>query len=120
MFLKQVIEECTYTIELWYTDNGTEFKGSSKNHAFMQLCQANSIEQSFTKVKTPKTNGKAERVIRTLMDMWYRKTRFKSRAHRKRELIRFVNYYNTVKPQKGIDKLTPMEKLIEYFYPEEL
>jgi len=28
-----------------------------------------------------------------------------------------VNYYNTVKPHKGIDNLTPMEKLIEYFYP---
>jgi len=25
-----------------------------------------------------------------------------------------------VKPHKGIDNLTPMEKLIEYFYPTEL
>ena len=32
------------------------------------------IEQRFTKVKNPRTNGKAERVIRTLLDMWYRKT----------------------------------------------
>ena len=26
-FLKQVLEECPYTIEIWYTDNGTEYKG---------------------------------------------------------------------------------------------
>jgi len=119
-FLKQVLEECPYTIEIWYTDNGTEYKGDPKKHVFMKLCQENKIEQRFTKIKNPRTNGKAERVIRTLLDMWYRKTEFKSRAHRKQELIRFVNYYNTVKPHKGINNLTPMEKLINYFYPKEL
>lgn len=119
-FLKQILEECPYAIETWYTDNGTEYKGNLKKHAFAKLCLENKIEQRFTKIKTPRTNGKAERVIRTLMDMWCRKTEFKSRVHRKQELIRFVNYYNTVKPHKGIDNLTPMEKLINYFYPKEL
>lgn len=71
-------------------------------------------------MKTPRTNGKAERVIRTIMDMWHKKTMFKSKQHRKTEFIRFINYYNTVKPHKGINGLTPLEKLIEYFYPKEL
>ena len=78
------------------------------------------MEQRFTKVRCPRTNGKAERVIRTLMEMWHNKTEFKNREHRKLELIRFVNYYNNVKPHKGIDNLTPMEKLINYFYPKEM
>ena len=64
--------------------------------------------------------GKAERVIRTLIEMWHNKTEFKNRDHRKKELIRFVNYYNTVKPHKGINGNTPMEQLISYFYPEKL
>lgn len=119
-FLAQVIHECAYTIEQAYSDNGLEYRGNPKDHAFMKLCALNGIEQRFTKVKTPQTNGKAERVIRTLLQMWHRKTEFKNRQHRKLELIRFVNYYNTVKPHKGIDNLTPMEKLIEYFYPKEL
>ncbi len=119
-FLEQVITECPYSIEQAYSDNGLEYKGNPEHHAFMKLCQENNMEQRFTKVKRPQTNGKAERVIRTLMDMWHRKTRFKSRQHRKTELIRFVNYYNTVKPHKGIDNQTPMEKLINYFYPTEL
>src|SRR3989338_9200618 len=119
-FLKQVLEECPYTIETWYTDNGTEFKGNPGKHEFMRLCQENGIKQSFTKPHTPQTNGKAERVIKTIQDMWLKKTRFASRVHRKQELIRFVNFYNTVKPHKGIDNLTPMEKLISYFYPEKL
>jgi transposase InsO family protein len=119
-FLKQVLEECPYTIEICYTDNGTEYKGNPKMHAFAKLCQENNIEQRFTRIKTPRTNGKAERVIRTIMEMWHKKTEFNNRVHRKQELIRFVNYYNTVKPHKGINNLTPMEKLINYFYPQEL
>lgn len=119
-FLKQVLEECPYTIEVWYTDNGTEYKGNPKEHIFMRFCQEHNIKQSFTRVKNPKTNGKAERVIRTIFQMWHSKTRFKSSVHRKQELIRFINYYNTVKPHKGIGNLTPLEKLINYFYPEEL
>jgi len=119
-FLEQVLEECPYTIEQWYSDNGTEYKGNPEKHALMKLCAENKIEQGFTRVKTPRTNGKAERVIRTIKQMWYRKTRFKNRNHRRKELIRFVNYYNTVKPHKGINNMTPMEKLISYFYPLEL
>lgn len=119
-FLEQVVNECPYTIEVWYTDNGREFVGNPDTHAFMKLCSAYDIGQGFTKVRTPRTNGKAERVIRTIMEMWHNKTRFKSPVHRKQELIRFVNYYNTVKPHKGINNMTPMEKLISYFYPEEL
>ena len=119
-FLTQVIDECAYTIEQAYSDNGLEYRGNEKNHAFMKLCARSGIEQRFTKVKHPQTNGKAERVIRTIMEMWHTKIEFKTRDHRKLELIRFVNYYNTVKPHKGIDNLTPMEKLIEYFYPTEL
>lgn len=119
-FLTQVVNECPYAIEVWYTDNGREYQGNPETHAFMKLCSENKMEQRFTKVRTPRTNGKAERVIRTLMDMWHKKTDFKSRVHRKQELIRFINYYNTVKPHKGIDNMTPMEKLISYFYPEKL
>lgn len=119
-FLKQVLEECAYSIEQIYTDNGLEYRGNPEVHAFAKLCQNNKIEQRFTKVRTPRTNGKAERVIRTLMQMWHRKHIFKNRNHRKIELVRFVNFYNTVKPHQGINNLTPMEKLIEYFYPDKI
>lgn len=119
-FLKQVLEECHYDIEQIYTDNGTEYKGNEEKHSFMLLCKENNLDQKFTKVRCPQTNGKAERVIRTLMEMWHDKTEFKNREHRKKELIRFVNFYNTVKTHKGINNLTPMEKLISYFYPEEM
>ena len=119
-FLDQVIDECAYTIEVYYTDNGKEYKGDPRHHAFMKKCLENKIEQGFTRVKTPRTNGKAERVIRTIMEMWHATHHFASSAHRKNELKRFINYYNGVKSHKGIGGLTPHEKLIEYFFPEKL
>ena len=119
-FLTQMLKECPYTIEQLYSDNGTEYRGDKDTHAFMKKCSEQNIEQRFTKPRTPRTNGKAERMIRTLMEMWHEKTVFKDRNHRKKELIRFINYYNTVKPHKGINNMTPLEKLFEYFYPEEL
>ena len=117
--LEQVLEQCPYTTERMLTDNGKEYKGTT-NHAFVSLCEEKGMQQKFTRIKRPQTNGKAEGVIRTLMDMWHNKTHFKSSQHRKTELKRFINYYNTVKPHKGIDNLTPLEKLELYFYPTEL
>jgi len=119
-FLRQVLAECPYTIEQIYSDNGLEYKGNPAHHAFMKLCIEYHIEQRFTKVKHPWTNGKAERVIRTLIEQWHDKTQFKSHTHRKTELIRFVNWYNTVKPHQGLNGKTPLEQLTDYFYPTEL
>lgn len=70
-FLKAVLRECPYTIERTLTDNDTEYKGRYGEHEFMRTASEAGIKQSFTKVRTPQTNGKAERVIRTLMEGWY-------------------------------------------------
>lgn len=118
-FLTQVVDECPYEIEYTYSDNGKEYRGSD-NHEFARACKACGIGQKFTRFNRPQSNGKAERVIRTLMDMWHNQERFTSRQQRQTSLIRFVNYYNTVKPHKGINNMTPYEKLIKYFYPDRL
>ena len=117
LFLKQVIDECPYTIEYTYSDNGKEYKGTAQ-HAFVKTCIEYGIGQKFTRVNRPQTNGKAERVIRTLMEMWHQKETFSSRQNRQISLNRFINFYNVVKPHKGIDNMTPYEKLTGYFYPE--
>lgn len=113
-FLQQVIDECPYTVECTYSDNGKEYKGTPE-HAFVALCSAQGIGQKFTRVRRPQTNGKAERVIKTIMNMWHEQTIFASRQERQVGLARFVNFYNTVKPHTGIKNMTPYELLIEYF-----
>jgi len=103
-----------HLIECVYSDNGTEYKGSA-NHAFGAACYENGIGQKFTRVVRPQTNGKAERVIRTLMEMWHEKQSFDSSEHRQKELCRFVNFYNTVKPHRSLNGDTPFEVLQAYF-----
>jgi transposase InsO family protein len=61
-----------------------------------------------------------EKTQNSSKEFWHQKTLFSSSAHRKNELRRFINFYNGVKPHKGIGKTTPEEKLIQYFYPEKL
>ena len=56
----------------------------------------------------------------TLMEMWHSQYIFKNRNGRRIELIRFVDYCNNVKPHKGIESMTPMEKLISYFFSNEI
>ena len=114
MFLHRLVDECPYTIEIAYTDNGTEYKGTT-DHEFVKACRQYKINQKFTRVARAQTNGKAERVIRTILEMWHDKTIFASEEQRRTELRRFLSFYNTVKPHKGIDNLTPYEKLERYF-----
>jgi transposase InsO family protein len=115
-FLRQVIEESPYTIECAYSDNGTEYKGT-KDHDFVACAKNNNINQKFTQVRRPQTNGKAERVIKTLMEGWHHE-RFKNRDDRKTQLYRFINYYNAVKPHRSLNNSTPYECLMTYFDKE--
>jgi transposase InsO family protein len=118
-FLASVLADCPYQVERLLTDNGSEYKGSlAYGHGLKQLTVTRGLKHSFTKPYHPQTNGKAERVIRTLMEGWHHHS-LKGRADRKLQLARFVNYYNTVKPHKGIDNQTPFERLYDYFYPNE-
>lgn len=96
------IHQCPYSIEKILTDNGREYKGKEE-HEFVKICEQFSITQAYTRVKRPQTNGKAERFIRTLMEMWHEKEQFTSREQRKQSLRRFLNRYNTVKPHKTLD-----------------
>lgn len=109
-----VIAQCPYQIDYAYSDNGKEYKGTD-DHAFVKTCRQNGIGQKFTRINRPQTNGKAERVIRTLMDMWHNPTCFKDSADRHIQLARFINFYNTVKPHKGLNNATPYEILNAYF-----
>jgi hypothetical protein len=57
----------------------------------------------------------AERVIRTLTEMWHNQFIFKDSADRHLQLIRFINFYNTVKPHKRLKNASPYEILTAYF-----
>lgn len=103
-----VIAQCPCQIDCAYSGNGAEFKGTD-SHAFVSACKQQGIGQKFTRINRPQTNGKAERVIRTLMDMWHSQISFKDCADRRIQLLRFINFYNTVKPHKSLNNAALMK-----------
>lgn len=113
VFLETAIEVVPFKLDLAYSDNGTEFKGT-KNHDFVWVCEHNGIEQKFTRVAHPQTNGKAERVIRTIMEEWFRKNEFTSREERRRSLQEYVYYYNNNRPHTALKGLTPCQVIQNY------
>lgn len=112
VFGEITLERLPFDIHDWYTDRGTEWKGTDE-HEFVAWCKANHTTQHFTKPRTPQTNGKAERVIRTLMEEWHRKHQFTSRQDRRAKLYEFVDFFNHEREHGSIQS-TPMERLAEY------
>jgi len=114
IFLEEAKRFCPFPVAGIYSDNGSEYKGKA-GHPVHDLCRFHGIAQGFTKVKHPWTNGKAERFIRTLMDEWHGRSRTNhlSRAHRRRHLYAYVDWYNQVRTHQSLNS-TPLARLEAY------
>jgi len=98
-----------FSIDCMYSDNGKEFKG-----AFKALCKKKAVVQQFTKPYTPQTNGKAERVIKTIKTELLKGHAHLSREERRRHLYAFVRWYNQVRPHQSLGNVPPMAFLETY------
>jgi len=106
--LDEAIQMMPFNIECMYSDNGSEFKGE-----FKKQCKLNRIPQQFTKPYHPQTNGKAERVIKTIKQL-LRRHRFLNREERRRILYAIVRYYNHLRPHQSLGGIPPFEQLKRY------
>lgn len=115
VFLDLASVRVPFPIQCHYSDNGGEYRGN-KTHAFVAGCARLGIQQKFTKPRHPWTNGKAERVIKTILTEWYypNKGTFRDANERRSSLYRFVDYYNHERPHQGINNLTPAKRLAQY------
>lgn len=107
--LDEAIQMLPFEIACVYSDNGKEFKG-----AFRELCHAQSVAQKFTRPYTPRTNGKAERVIKTVKQELLKGRSHLSREERRRHLYAFVRWYNHVRPHQSLGNVSPMTFLENY------
>lgn len=115
IFLDETIAYFPYRIEESYSDNGSEFKGR-ETHPFVMVCNENRITQKFTKPRHPQTNGKAERLIQTIMRECLRRggRSFYNRDRRRKFLYAWVSWYNQTRPHESLGNKPPISRLEAY------
>ena len=91
------------------TDNG----GGYRSHRFQALRRQLKVRHLWTRPYTPRTNGKAERFIRTCLERWAYAAAYPTSVVRARFLPEWLRYYNTERPHTALGFTTPMQRLAE-------
>ena len=91
------------------SDNGSPYVSRPLRRASRLL----GLKHSRTRPYRPQTNGKVERWIRTVLAECLYVEVFASSDQRRRGLMRFVTWYNEVRPHLGIGGRTPRQRLNE-------
>ena len=99
------------------SDNGNEFTTRYKKnfslHLFEASCKSLKIKHIYTKPYHPQTNGKVERIWRTLDNEFYKKKWLSNPEHREEELAKWIEKYNKHRVHLGIKGMTPYQKLLK-------
>jgi transposase InsO family protein len=95
------------TVTRVMTDNGSCYK----SHAFAKACKKLKLKHIRTKPYTPKTNGKAERFIKTALKEWAYARAYNTSDERAADLPRWTHMYNWHRPHGGIKDKTPISRL---------
>ena len=91
------------------TDNGNPYR--SKLHA--AVCRELGLKHLRTQAYRPRTNGKAERFIKTLTDRWAYDTVYGTSSERARALPAWLDEYNRRRPHRSLGRMPPMQRLLE-------
>jgi transposase InsO family protein len=94
-------------VERVLTDNGSAYRATI--HAL--ACRALGIKHLRTRPYRPRTNGKAERFIRTLLGGWAYGAIYGSSSERERALGGWLHFYNHRRPHGSLSRQAPMTRL---------
>jgi transposase InsO family protein len=89
------------------TDNGPGYL----SQAFAILCRTAQVRHRRTRPYTPRTNGKAERFIQTLLREWAYVRASRTSAQRQAALPHWVHHYNVRRPHASLHDRPPASRL---------
>jgi transposase InsO family protein len=90
-------------VERVMTDNGSCYR----SRLFGARLRGRSIRHIRTRPYTPKTNGKAERFIQTLLREWAYGATYATSDARNRDLPRWLDWFNTQRPHSALNGKPP-------------
>jgi transposase InsO family protein len=93
-----------FAVERVMTDQHPIYRLSRR---FAQTLAELGLQHRMTRPYRPRTNGKAERFIQTLLDEWAYSKPYRSNAHRLLALPRWVHFYNHRRPHSGLGGQPP-------------
>ena len=91
------------TIQRVMTDNGAPYRST----AWANWCANHHVRHIRTRPYRPRTNGKAERFIQTMLREWCYAATYQSSEHRSRALPGWLDYYNNHRPHSALGHKTP-------------
>jgi transposase InsO family protein len=94
-------------VERLLTDNGSPYRATI--HAL--ACKALGIKHLRTRPYRPRTNGKAERFIRTLLGGWAYGAIYRNSDERRNALTGWLDHYTRRRPHRSLSRQTPLERL---------
>jgi transposase InsO family protein len=92
------------------TDNG----GAYRSRPFRKACRWLGITTKRTRPYRPQTNGKAERMIQTLLRKWAYAVPYATSAHRRAALATWLRFYNEERPHASLNRQTPIGRLAQF------
>jgi transposase InsO family protein len=92
------------TVERVLTDNGTNYK-----RQFDAAAERLGLRHKRTRPRRPQTNGKAERLIKTLIHEWAYARPYMTNRERADALPVFVDFYNRRRPHTALDGRSPLD-----------
>ena len=96
-------------VERILTDNGSCYRAVV--HAL--ACRRLAIKHLRTRPYRPRTNGKAERFIRTLVESWAYGAVYRTSAERTAALAGWTDWYNRLRPHRSLGRKPPLTRLTE-------
>ena len=94
-------------VERVMTDNGSAYR----SRRFGKALRLARIRHIFTRPYTPKTNGKAERFIQTLLREWAYGLAHPSSQARNADLNRWLDWFNRTRAHAALNGLTPLDSV---------
>jgi transposase InsO family protein len=89
------------------TDNGSPYRSAA--HAL--ACRRLGIRHLRTRPYRPRTNGKAERFIRSMLDGWAYGAIYRDSWQRRDALVGWLDFYNHRRPHGSLGRHPPAERL---------